>query len=653
MYWGDWLDLQSEGPVAWRSEIEQGIRDCSKFVALVDEAYLTSYNCLQEVAMAFRHSKPVVIIVLTQAAWDLLTVPGGAQRAKEETDKRAGMDNEAAEGSNGSALEEITITIPEGRHGPASPSPKPAILRKSGSGSLMPLGTLSRTTSAHSSVYHSLHDTDDEAEEEEEEEEAGLGDAIIQSMDSPLTPSLKIQSSSWLKWASSPSTVRSSPGDMELSVKAVWSAAQHGAALESYEDEEIIPGQPMSLGLVRHLFYRLSAINMCPCRELDESVKGTDGMLSMVGGYVEKDLEYHKQHATLRNLSQRWVSGGEKNDRLLQGKEAWSWSQWLAVARMSAMEPRPTRAQQEFVDASLAHSRRRSFAMRLLVAALIVVLVAGVVASVALALKATEQENIAKNQARRAEAAAEESRLKTKEVLAVSSLKLVGQEDYASLWELKTVYNVLSRLTDTRLPSVNSTTIDAARSLLAKPVNVPECTAHEDGQPVNALSLSPKGDLLATGSSDTVIRIYSLRPSAGSSGGTECFGGRPVQVTPLPPFEPLSLTRNDCMTTTTPPPPPLPPPPPPAPPGAEPEPPGPAPQPAPPVSLTLTPSAAPTAPLALPDAPTPTQAPPYAPHFSTHCWLPPIQGAITAILCYKLSSGTWHHLSLQRLASVR
>ena len=524
VYWGDWLDLQSEGPVAWRSEIEQGIRDCSKFVALVDEAYLTSYNCLQEVAMAFRHNKPVVIIVLTQAAWDLLTVPGGAQKAKEETDKRAELDEEAAAGSNGTALQEITVAIPES---PATPPPTSGTLRKSGSKRLSPLGTLSRTTSAASSVYHSIHDTDDAAEE------AGPGDAIIESMDSPLTPSLRTQSSPWLKWIP-PSTGKSSPGDMELSAQAAWSTAQHGAALESYEDEEIIPGQPMSLGLVRHLFYRLSAINMCPCRELDESVKGTDGMLSMVGGYVEKDLEYHKDHATLRNLAQRWVSGGKKNDRLLQGKEAWSWSQWLAVARMSAMEPRPTRVQQELVDASLAYSHRRSFAMRLLVAALILVLVAGVVASVALALKATEQENIAKNQARRAEAAAEESRLKTKEVLAVSSLKLVGQEDYASLWELKTVYNVLSRLTDTRLPSVNSSTIDAARGLLAKPVNAPTCTAHEDGQPVNALGLSPRGDLLATGSSDTVIRIYSLGPSNGSS-ENECFSDGPVQVVPLPP----------------------------------------------------------------------------------------------------------------------
>ena len=35
------------GPVPWRMEIEEGIRSCSKFVCLVDRAWLTSYNCLQ------------------------------------------------------------------------------------------------------------------------------------------------------------------------------------------------------------------------------------------------------------------------------------------------------------------------------------------------------------------------------------------------------------------------------------------------------------------------------------------------------------------------------------------------------------------------------------------------------------------------------
>lgn len=47
LYWGDFLDLQAEGPLPWRKEIEEGIATCSKFVVFVDKAWLTSYNCLQ------------------------------------------------------------------------------------------------------------------------------------------------------------------------------------------------------------------------------------------------------------------------------------------------------------------------------------------------------------------------------------------------------------------------------------------------------------------------------------------------------------------------------------------------------------------------------------------------------------------------------
>ena len=46
-YWADWLDLQAKGPVPWRKEIAEGIRDCAKVVLFVDTEYLKSYNCMQ------------------------------------------------------------------------------------------------------------------------------------------------------------------------------------------------------------------------------------------------------------------------------------------------------------------------------------------------------------------------------------------------------------------------------------------------------------------------------------------------------------------------------------------------------------------------------------------------------------------------------
>ena len=47
VYWGDWLDLQAQGPIPWKAEIANGIQASSKVVLFIDFAFLTSYNCLQ------------------------------------------------------------------------------------------------------------------------------------------------------------------------------------------------------------------------------------------------------------------------------------------------------------------------------------------------------------------------------------------------------------------------------------------------------------------------------------------------------------------------------------------------------------------------------------------------------------------------------
>lgn len=58
-YWADWLDLQagSNGGLPWSAEVEESIASCSKFVALVDAAWLTTYSCLQA-----RHHSPTLFI---------------------------------------------------------------------------------------------------------------------------------------------------------------------------------------------------------------------------------------------------------------------------------------------------------------------------------------------------------------------------------------------------------------------------------------------------------------------------------------------------------------------------------------------------------------------------------------------------------------
>eukprot|EP00959_Pyramimonas_sp_CCMP1952_P410686 8606404-Pyramimonas_sp.AAC.2 len=46
-YWGDFLDLQAQGPIPWRKEIQDAIKSCAKVVMFIDKEWLLSANCLQ------------------------------------------------------------------------------------------------------------------------------------------------------------------------------------------------------------------------------------------------------------------------------------------------------------------------------------------------------------------------------------------------------------------------------------------------------------------------------------------------------------------------------------------------------------------------------------------------------------------------------
>eukprot|EP00873_Tetraselmis_striata_P027873 jgi/Tetstr1/448137/TSEL_035430.t1 len=79
VYWADFLDLAERGPLPWRREIEEGIRSSSKVLAFIDHAFLTSFNCIMELAAAFEMQKPVVPIILDEKGREFL---GGALFSK-------------------------------------------------------------------------------------------------------------------------------------------------------------------------------------------------------------------------------------------------------------------------------------------------------------------------------------------------------------------------------------------------------------------------------------------------------------------------------------------------------------------------------------------------------------------------------------------
>eukprot|EP00873_Tetraselmis_striata_P027865 jgi/Tetstr1/448129/TSEL_035422.t1 len=94
VYWADYLDLAERGPVPWRREIEEGIRSSSKVLAFIDHAFLTSFNCIMELAAAFDMQKPVVPIILDEEAWSLLTTPTGADRVWDASEELRNYDGQ-------------------------------------------------------------------------------------------------------------------------------------------------------------------------------------------------------------------------------------------------------------------------------------------------------------------------------------------------------------------------------------------------------------------------------------------------------------------------------------------------------------------------------------------------------------------------------
>ena len=279
------------------------------------------------------------------------------------------------------------------------------------------------------------------------------------------------------------------PGGAEEAIRDAgddaWTDGKHAAPLCSYAGEEIIPGVPMSINVMRSLFNRLASINLCPCRELEVENDGYRSVLSRAAEYVQKDLAYFKEHAQLKSKAMAWDQAVRKGgpQPLLQGGEAAFWNGWLQSARTHGMEPQPTEMMDDYVGASLRHSRRRKGLMQCLAVLLIVVLAAGVGVSATMALRAEDAQANAESQAEAAvlqkevaenatalalEALAEadkSARLST----AMASTSIMNRQPFASEWELKLLREALGRLPSPGSLAVGGALLASGRELLAKP----------------------------------------------------------------------------------------------------------------------------------------------------------------------------------------
>ena len=178
--------------------------------------------------------------------------------------------------------------------------------------------------------------------------------------------------------------------------------SKFGPALICFEGEEIVPDEPLSLAVVRKIFARLAAINLCPCHDQQIQEKGLEAVLATASTYVRQELLYTKQHAELALLTSKGTR--------LNGKDAEGWRDWLQDAKANLRDPQPTQEQEAFVRRAGAAAGRRRASLTVLSVVVLALIIAGAVASGVFAVEsrkqareALEQRNLAQEQRAEAE----------------------------------------------------------------------------------------------------------------------------------------------------------------------------------------------------------------------------------------------------------
>jgi WD40 repeat protein/Tfp pilus assembly protein PilX len=140
---------------------------------------------------------------------------------------------------------------------------------------------------------------------------------------------------------------------------------------------------------------------------------GADTLTANAVEHVVQDLPYHRQHAQLSDLTASWKQQNCKNSLLLSRTEMKAWQAWLALVDDGrGVKPLPAEEQREYVRASAAKALRRRRITKALSAAVLVLILAGLIASVVMAILFLQQRDTAWKQrdvaiAERAEALAQ------------------------------------------------------------------------------------------------------------------------------------------------------------------------------------------------------------------------------------------------------
>ena len=304
--------------------------------------------------------------------------------------------------------------------------------------------------------------------------------------------------------------------------KEAWNAKPlTGLPLSSFKGKAMGPdGEPFSLRMLEQIFSALSNINFCPCRELDFRLEGKDRIYKRLFRFIEKDLDYAKEFADLKQKAAAWEAAGRPWGLLASWKDTREWKQWIDVADKAEPQLKPTDLQREYVRASLKQARKQGKIRLAALAVAMILILMGAVAAVVMAFHAEKQREVAEEQRTLAEeqkilaeeqrAFAEEQRAEAEYQGAVASILLLSADQMPYTTAGIRAQRMAAHLAwsyhipEVVLPALHGT----LRYLLGEPYQFLDLEGHR--AQINSVDFSPSGSSLVSSSKDGKIIVWPI-----------------------------------------------------------------------------------------------------------------------------------------------
>ena len=282
-----------------------------------------------------------------------------------------------------------------------------------------------------------------------------------------------------------------------------------GRSLDKYQGQEFGPTQqPFDLKRAEHIFSTIASINFCPCRELEFAALGADGVSRRLCAYVDKDLDYTKEHAFLQSKATAWEEAEKPSDLLLEGRtDVDKWNHWTDMAEKAGSFPPVTAMQSEYVQRSVEKNKRRRGLLRGLGISAVVLIFLLMITAFFLLAWAVGQQRLAEAHAAHA---LRQGRVAATMLLASSTAPSSSSEIRAVVRAAEIAEKI--GFTALALPYLQRT----LEHLTRLPFWFIDMNSHTS--PVHTVAFSPDGLYLASAGLDRTVRIREIPQGEGATG---------------------------------------------------------------------------------------------------------------------------------------